>query len=207
MRALIWIAAYAATWLFILAWFGSPAWLMLLLYPVACPAFYYAATPVAARLRLWRYLSAYLILHRKSRRGPLALHLGTSYDLVWRLLPRRKPGERVLRALHREIYRGLAEFCSEVQSGKIPPATVVTTCSYFLTAPQMTRLGFTESPAPAAIRLNFLLAYPEILFQQGLISGRLRLYKPAQVRFFHTTAAELVKREALFRRLAARERQ
>lgn len=193
-RVLLWAALYAGAWFLILAWLQGPIWLMPLLYPVVCPAMYYALSPVAQPLGIWRYLSRYLIAYRAWPRAPLTLHLGTSYDVLWRLLPTVQPGESRVRALHREIYRGLGALCREIREGRVAAKTEVHACSYFLSDRRMTDLGFRKGPAPLLTRLNFLLAYPEVLLQQWLISGKLQFFNPNRVRFFRTTAGELAQR-------------
>jgi hypothetical protein len=159
---------------------------------------------VGTALGLWEYLSGYLMMHRPSGTAPVALHLGTCYDVLWRLMPRRRPGERLFLTMHRELYLGLCAFCARVERGEIAPETTLTTSSYFLTPRQMSRYGFTEAPVPLGKKLAFLVGYPEVLLQQWLITGRLRFYHPFRIRFFRATAADVARRHSYFSRLARR---
>ncbi|MCC2670341.1 MAG: hypothetical protein K0Q72_2812 [Armatimonadetes bacterium] len=200
--ALLWLLAYAAALGAYAAWFLAPLWLSLPLCWVVPPLVYYLFTPLGSRLHLWRYLSGYLVLYRSG--GAYALHLGTSYDALWRLRPCRRPGERLFTTMHRELYQGLHHFCELVRQGELPGDAVITAGSYFLTPKQMARYGFKETPVSGAKRLTFLFGYPEVLLQQLLITGRLRFYNPLAVRCYQSTAAEVAQRSSYFARLAAR---
>jgi len=92
------------------------------------------------------------------------LHLGTSYDLLWRM-PRRDR-----RSVLREIRSGLAA---------LPPGRY-SFCAWFLSRPR----GFTEEPATLWDKLDLAGGYFEILFQQWLITGRVRFFNPFRVRRF-----------------------
>lgn len=94
------------------------------------------------------------------------VHLGTSYDLLWRM-PRRDR-----RSVRREIRAGLAA---------LPPGRY-SACAWFLSPARMRRLGLTEEPASLWDKLDLAGGYVEILFQQWLISGRLRIFNPFHVR-------------------------
>jgi hypothetical protein len=106
--------------------------------------------------------------------------------------------------MQRELYGGLRRFCELVRLGKIPGDAVIEAGSYFLTPKQMARYGFREAKVTWMQRLTFLVAYPEVLLQQLLITGRLRFYHPFRIRSYHSTAAEVAQREEYFARLAAR---
>jgi hypothetical protein len=100
LRFLLWLAAYigvAALSIAALALGALPFPLNLLaLWIVETPLLYYLMMPIFRWLRVFDYLSAYTILYGSKRRGKLALHLGMNHDLLWRLLPQRKPGERLI---------------------------------------------------------------------------------------------------------------
>lgn len=198
------IGAYASALLVLAGWTQAPLWLQLSVCGIVLPLIVYLATPVGTALGAWEYLSGYLLLHRPNPRAPLALHLGTSYDILWRLMPARRPGESLFQTLHRELYTGLHRFCQRVENGQIDRATSVIACSYFLTAKQMARYGFREAPTSWMKKLSFVAGYPEVLAQQLLITGKLRLFNPLQVRAFTATAGEIADRSDYFARLAAR---
>lgn len=202
--ALTWLAAYVLALLILMGWVQSPLWLQLPLCGIVLPLIVYLATPVGTALGAWEYLSGYLLLHRPNPRAPLALHLGTSYDILWRLMPARRTGESLFQTLHRELYTGLYRFSQRVESGQIDRATPVIACSYFLTSKQMARYGFREAPTSALKKLSFVAGYPEVLAQQFLITGKLRLFNPLQVRAFTATAGDIADRSDYFARLAAR---
>jgi len=185
-------------------WCALEVWPKLLTCWAVPPLAFYLLTPLGGALGWWRYLSAYLVAQGCGIREPIALHLGTTYDALWRLRSARRPGERLFQTMHRELYRGLAAFCREVEGGAIGEDTIVTACSYFLTPKQMARYGFHETTAPFLKRLCFVVGYPEVLLQQWIITGRLRLYNPLRIRCYRSTAAEVAARRSYFARLAAR---
>jgi hypothetical protein len=199
-----WAAAYALALAFLAVWSRLPYWLQIPLVGFVLPIVVYVSTPIGTCFRAWEYLSGYLLLHRPAPGAPLALHLGTSYDLLWRLRPARRDGETLSAALHRELYTGLHRFCREVERGAIPGETRVTACSYFLTGKQMARYGFHPASTPWFTKLSFVLGYPEVLAQQWLLTGRVRLFNPLAVRAYHSTAGEVASRAEYFARLAAR---
>ena len=94
------------------------------------------------------------------------VHLGTSYDLLWRM-PRRDR-----RSVLREIRAGLAA---------LPPGRY-SACAWFLSPAKARRLGCTEESASLWDKLDLAGGYLEILFQQWLISRRVRLFNPFRVR-------------------------
>jgi hypothetical protein len=190
--------------LLLFLWGVAPVWLQLPLCVLVLPLLVYLATPIGALFRAWRYLSGFLITYRASPWSPLALHLGTTYDVVWGLLPYRRPGEPLFQTMHRELYSGLYRFCQRVEQGKIPPETRVIACSYFLSAKQMARYGFHEVPTSWSQRFSFITGYPEVLAQQVMISGKLRFFNPLSVRSFAATAGEIAARSNYFARLAAK---
>ncbi|MGV3719263.1 MAG: hypothetical protein ACO1SX_00005, partial [Actinomycetota bacterium] len=165
-----WPALYVTAGALLAAWLALPTWAALLTVWLPAPLVFYLFTPLGARAGAWRYLSAYLVLQQS--RGVTALHLGTTYDILWRLLPARKPGERLFQTMHRELYSGLAAFCQEVERGEVDGGAAVTACSYFLTPKQMARYGFRETSPTPLKKLCFVVGYPEILLQQLLITGR-----------------------------------
>ena len=129
--------------------------LLLLIAPVAVQMI----TPLRRRSYLSRFL----------RNDDGQLHLGTSYDLLWRM-PRRDR-----RSVLREIRTGLAA---------LPPGRY-TFCAWFLSR----RRGFTEEPATLWDKLDLAAGYFEILFQQWLITGRVRFFNPFRVRRFSLRVA------------------
>jgi hypothetical protein len=197
-----WLALYSAVGALLAAWLALPTWAALLSVWAPAPLVFYLCTPLGARAGAWRYLSAYLVLQHS--KGGCALHLGTTYDVLWRLLPSRKEGERLFQTMHRELYSGLVAFCRKVERSEIDGGATVTACSYFLTPKQMARYGFRETSPTPLKKLCFVVGYPEILLQQLLITGRLRFYNPLRVRFYESTAGEVATRRTYFERLAAR---
>lgn len=123
--------------------------------------------PVAVQfitpLRRGSYVSRFL------RNDGGQLHLGTSYDLLWRM-----PG-RDRRTVLREIRAGLAA---------LPPGRY-TISTWFLARPR----GFTEEPATLWDKLDLAGGYVEILFQQWLITGRVRFFNPFRARRFSLRVA------------------
>ncbi len=128
--------------------------LLLLLAPVA--------VQVISPLRRRRYVSRFL--WTDGRR----VHLGTSYDLLWRMPWRDRRG------VVREIRKGLAA---------LPPGSY-TACTWF----RVQRRGFAEEPATLWDKLDLAGGYVEILFQQWLISGRVRFFNPFRARRYHFQA-------------------
>lgn len=96
------------------------------------------------------------------------LHLGTSYDLLWRM-PRRDR-----RSVLREIRAGLAA---------LPPGRY-SFCAWFLSPRKARRLGCVEEQATLWDKLDLTGGYLEILLQQWLITGRVRFFNPWRVRRF-----------------------
>jgi len=201
-----WLAAYGFVALLLVAWANSAAWIQLSFCWVVLPLLVYLATPIGTLLRSWRYLSGFLLTYKASPWSPLALHLGTTYDVVWGLMRNRRPGERLFQTMHRDLYTGLQRFCERVERGEISRETRVVACSYFLSSKQMARYGFHEVPTSWSQKLSFVTGYPEVLAQQLLISGRLRFFNPLTVRSFTATAGEIAARTDYFARLAGRSR-
>lgn len=202
--AIVWSAIYGFVILLIAAWGISPVWLQLPLAWFVLPLLVYLATPIGILFRAWRYLSGFLITHRATPWSPLALHLGTTYDVIWGLMAVRRPGETLFQTMYRELYTGLHRFSERVQRGEIAPETRVVACSYFLSSKQMARYGFRDAPTSWSQRLSFVAGYPEVLAQQWLITGRLRFFNPLAVRAFTATAGEIAARADYFARLARR---
>lgn len=121
------------------------------------------AVQVISPLRRRSYLSRFLW------RSGDRIHLGTSYDLLWRMPKRNR------RAVLREIRAGLAAL----------PRGRYTVCAWFLTP----RPGFVEEPATLWDKLDLAGGYVEILFQQWLITGRVRFFNPFRVRRYRFQAA------------------
>src|SRR5690349_6078451 len=94
------------------------------------------------------------------------VHLGTSYDLMWRM-PRRDR-----RSVVREIRAGLAA---------LPPGRY-SACAWFLSPARMRRMDFIGEGASLWDKLDLAGGYLEILFQQWLITGRVRFFNPFHVR-------------------------
>lgn len=199
-----WAALYAVAGSLLAVWAVLPTWAAVATAWLPAPLVFYLFTPIGARTRAWRYLSAYLVLQQSRDGSRIALHLGTTYDALWRLMPVRRRGERLFQTMHRELYSGLSAFCREVERGEIDGGAAVTACSYFLTPKQMARYGFRESSLAPVKKLCFVVGYPEILLQQLLITGRLRFYNPLRVRCYESTAGEVATRRTYFERLAAR---
>jgi len=133
--------------------------LLLLMAPVAVQMI----TPLRRRSYVSRFL----------RNDDGQLHLGTSYDLLWRM-PRRDR-----RSVLREIRAGLAA---------LPPGRY-SFCAWFLSPRKARRLGLIEEPASLWDKLDLAGGYVEILFQQWLITGRVRFFNPFRVRRFRLQAA------------------
>jgi hypothetical protein len=68
----------------------------------------------------------------------------------------------------------------------------------------MARYGFQPASTPWFTKLSFVLGYPEVLAQQWLLTGRVRLFNPLTVRAYYSTAGEVAARADYFARLAAR---
>jgi len=202
--AAAWLAVYGFVLLLLVAWGKSPVWLQLSLAWTVLPLLVYLATPIGILFHAWGYLSGFLITHRATPWSPLALHLGTTYDILWGLMVRRRRGEALFQTMHRELYTGLHRFCERVERGEIPRETRVIACSYFLSSKQMARYGFRNAPTSWSQRLSFIAGYPEVLAQQLLITGKVRFFNPLTVRAFTATAGEIAARAGYFARLARR---
>ena len=143
-------------------------------------------TPLLAACGIHRYHSSFLFTV-EDRQG-IHLHLGTSYDILWKL---RSANRRDVR---REILLGLRRFCN-----RIPPHARISVCTWFLSPKKMRRLGFTEERAPLWEKLDLAGGYLEILLQQFLLTRRLRFFNPFTIPCFSITAADLTA-EALRRK-------
>jgi len=200
----LWLAAYvgvAALSIAALALGALPFPLNLLaLWIVETPLLTYLTMPICRLLGLFDYLSAYTILYGSKRRGKLALHLGMNHDLLWRLLPQRKPGERLIQTLQRDIALGMTELCSRIELGQIRPDAVISVGSYFLNPRKLHRMGMRPKGRSFSNAVNFFSAYPAIILDQLLLNGRIRWFNPFTVTTYTITATELLANRAFFER-------
>lgn len=120
--------------------------------------------PVLSATGAHRYHSRFLYTVEKEC---LHLHLGNSFDILWKM------GRASRREVHREILAGLRNLCATV-----PPSARITLCTWFLSPRKMRRLGFTQEQASVAEKLDLAGGYLEILFQQFLLTRRLRFFNP-----------------------------
>jgi hypothetical protein len=70
------------------------------------PAWSYLATPIYRACRLFKYEFAFLRRTAGAEPNSVSLHLGTLYDLLWRVKPRMRARERFNTAVRREVFCG-----------------------------------------------------------------------------------------------------
>ena len=121
-------------------------------------------TPIFTALGIFRYHSRFLYSVGNS------LHIGSSYDLVWKLRGARK------RDLLREIKIGYARFLATR-----PPSARITVETWFLSPRRMERMGFRRETPTFWARLEMAAGYPDMLFSQWLVTRRLRWFNPWKV--------------------------
>lgn len=184
---------------------------------LSAPSWSYLLTPVQHRSGMVTYLSGFLRyspLYEGTRLVGLVLHLGTSHDLLWRVLPLMKPGERTAAAVRREIYRGLCRLCERIEAGQIPVDATVLVCSYFLSPARMKRLGFERDETSREGRLLesltprwLLFCYLDLMLTRSMILGRARWAQPWRSRCYRIPARRLASHSHHFRRLAGESAQ
>jgi hypothetical protein len=217
-RAIVWLCLYAAALGFVaglvLACLRSPAYLGFLVLPfLASAPWAYVLSPIWKVLGIEAYYSAFL----RSTPGPsgsLVLHLGTVYDLLWRVIPARQGGEPLARTVRREIYRGLLRLCERAEAGEIPPQTRLLVITYVAPPAQVARLGFhggvtsvpltPESTLLAWGRMWQKIQYLDIMLARTAILGRVRGFDTDRILLYEATAGELAARSPYIRSVFAR---
>jgi hypothetical protein len=142
------------------------------------PLWQQLATPMLRATTRRRYLSRFLFT--VTHGGKAAVHLGSSFDLLWKLRG------ATVRQIAREIRAGL-----DRMAGEMPPDAQLTVATWFLSQRKMRRLGFTEEPATWSEKVEAAGGYLEILFQQWLIQRRVRLFNPLAIRRYVISAGNL----------------
>ena len=171
-------------------------WLLLPLGWIAFVlAFYYLLVPLLRWQGMFDYLSAMTFLYRP-KPGRVELHLGSTSDILHRLRPLRRPGESLRRTLLRDIAVGRAELLRRIAAGDVPREAELVIATYFLSGQRLRTTGFTPRRVPIATVANLVFAYPAILLDQWLLTGRVRPFVPWRVREWRQPAGAFAARAA-----------
>jgi hypothetical protein len=134
------------------------------------------------------------------------LHLGTSFDFYLNFRWRDR-GPAARRKIFLWCLEGLLAIAEEAAFGAMPGDRKIVATSYFFNDRTIEKLGFRREKAGWDVRLNLLLALPEVALCYSFTQGRPALPPIWKASKAETTAAELAANKGKIEALLARLRR
>lgn len=161
-------------------------------------------TPIMRLTGSYKYLAPMLLVAAPTEKV-YDLHNGTTFDYLWVMLFRYKPGSQWRNRMLAFYLEGLLAIVDEIESGKLPGSVTVRGSSYFFSAQTARRFGFTTSQKTGAgEQINLYLNYLELWWPYCFACGRFALPNLRQIKTAEIKGTDLVLQKARLQKFLER---
>ncbi len=185
------LAAVFFGWLYILTKTIFAILFIFLLFPLQL----FLLTPIMRLTGSYKYLSPMLLVAAPTEEI-YDLHNGTTFDYLWVMLFRYRPGAEWRNRLLAYYLEGLLAVVAEIESGELRDSVIVRGSSYFFSEQTANRFGFKIShQTNSGEQINLLLNYLELAWPYSMACGRLALPDLRRIKTAEIEGAKLVQQK------------